>query len=113
MKIPGSAFKGVTVTWTNAPATITLNRSTLPSPDTTDPLEQKLIQAVVTHETGHALGLGDVPAPGVNIRECAKHAHEAQCRQRWGNITEPQPADIALYCLRWGGTSAGIIRCRS
>ena len=38
VEIPGSAFKGVTVTWTHAPATITLNRSTLPPPETTDPV---------------------------------------------------------------------------
>jgi hypothetical protein len=107
VEIPGSAFKGVTVTWTHAPATITLNRSTLPSPQTTDPLQQELIRAVVTHETGHALGLGDVPTPGVNIRECANMLMKRSIDKGGGHFTAPQPADIALYCMRWGGTICG------
>jgi hypothetical protein len=107
VEIPGSAFKGVTVTWTHAPATITLNRSTLPPPETTDPLQQELIQVVVTHETGHALGLGDVPTPGVNIRECANMLMKRSVDKGGGHFTEPQPADIALYCMRWGGTICG------
>ena len=105
--IPGSAFKGVTVTWSDAPATITLNQAVLPSPETTDPLEQQLILAVVTHETGHALGLGDVPVPGVNIRECANMLMKRSVDKGGGRITEPQPGDIALYCARWGGTICG------
>jgi hypothetical protein len=107
VEIPGSAFKGVTVTWTHAPATITLNRSTLPPPETTDPLQQELIRAVVTHETGHALGLGDVPVPGVNIRECANMLMKRSVDKGGGHVTEPQPADIALYCMRWGGAICG------
>src|SRR5215207_5282335 len=107
VEIPGSAFKGVTVTWANAPSTITLNRSTLPPPETTDPLEQKLLRAVVTHETGHALGLGDVPTPGVNIRECANMLMKRSVDKGGGHFTEPQLADIALYCIRWGGTICG------
>jgi hypothetical protein len=107
VEIPGSAFKGVTVTWTHAPATITLNRSTLPPPETTDPLQQELLLAVVTHETGHALGLGDVPTPGVNIRECANMLMKRSVDKGGGHFTEPQPADVALYCLRWGGTICG------
>src|SRR5215207_2365037 len=107
VEIPGSAFKGVTVTWTHAPATITLNRSTLPPPETTDPLRQELIRAVVTHETGHALGLGDVPTPGVNIRECANMLMKRSVDKGGGHFTEPQLADVALYCMRWGGTICG------
>ncbi len=109
VEIPGSAFKGVTVTWTRAPATITLNRSTLPSAETTDPLQQELIRAVVTHETGHALGLGDVPTPGVNIRECANMLMKRSVDKGGGHIIEPQPADIELYCMRWGGTICGDV----
>ena len=105
--IPGTAFKGVTVTWTHAPATITLNRATLPLPDTTDPVEQDLIRTVVTHETGHALGLGDVPAPGVNIRECANMLMKRSVDKGGGRFTGPQPGDIALYCMRWGGAICG------
>ena len=107
VEIPGSAFKGVTVTWANAPSTITLNRSTLPPPETTDPLQQELIRAVVTHETGHALGLGDVPTPGVNIRECANMLMKRSVDKGGGHFTEPQLADVALYCMRWGGTICG------
>src|SRR5215218_7169417 len=107
VEIPGSAIKGVTVTWAHAPATVTLNRSMLPSPETTDPLEQELIRAVVTHETGHALGLGDVPTPGVNIRECANMLMKRSVDKGGGHITEPQPADIVLYCMRWGGAICG------
>ncbi len=107
VSIPGSAFKGVTVTWSHAPATITFNRAGLPSPETTDPREQELIQAVVTHETGHALGLGDVPAPGVTIRECANMLMKRSVEKGGGHFTEPQPGDIALYCMRWGGTICG------
>jgi hypothetical protein len=103
VEIPGFAIKGVTVTWADAPATITLNRATLPSPDTADPLQQELILAVMTHETGHALGLGDVPTPGVNIRECANMLMKRSVDKGGGRFTEPQPADIALYCMRWGG----------
>ena len=107
VKIPGSAFKGVTVTWSNAPATITLNQATLPPPETTDPFEQELIRAVVTHETGHALGLGDVPVPGVNIRECANMVMKRSVDKGGGHITEPQAGDVALYCMRWGGAICG------
>ena len=107
VEIPGSAFKGVTVTWSHAPATITINRSTMPSPETADPLEQDLIRAVMTHETGHALGLGDVPTPGVNIRECANMLMKRSVDKGGGHVTEPQPADIALYCMRWGGSICG------
>jgi len=107
VEIPGSAFKGVTVTWAHAPTTITLNRSMLPPPETTDPTQQELILAVVTHETGHALGLGDVPTPGVNIRECANMLMKRSVDKGGGHFTEPQPADVALYCMRWGGTICG------
>src|SRR5215217_3560742 len=107
VEIPGSAFKGVTVTWANAPSTITLNRSTLPPPETTDPLQQELIRAVVTHETGHALGLGDVPTPGVNIRECANMLMKRSVDKGGGHFTEPQLADVALYCMRWRGAICG------
>jgi hypothetical protein len=103
VRIPGAGFKGVTVTWTNAPATVTLNRDALPSPDTADPIEKELIQAVMTHETGHALGLGDVPSPGVNIRECATMLMKRSVDKGGGHITEPRAGDIALYCMRWGG----------
>ncbi len=102
-EIPGSGFKGVTVTWSHAPATVTLNRAALPSPETTDAAEQDLIRAVVTHETGHALGLGDVPAPGVNIRECGNMLMKRSVDKAGGHILAPQPGDIALYCMRWGG----------
>ena len=104
VRIPGAGFKGVTATWANAPATVTLNRAALPAPDTVDPIEQELIQAVMAHETGHALGLGDVPAPGVNIRECAAMLMKRSVDKGGGRFAEPQAADIALYCMRWGGT---------
>jgi hypothetical protein len=101
--IPGSPFKGVTVTWAHAPATVTLNLATMPAPDTSDPHEQEVIQAVVTHEMGHALGLGDVPPPGVTIRECAHMLMKRSVDKGDGAFTAPQPGDIVLYCMRWGG----------
>ena len=73
------------MTWANAPSTITLNRSTLPPPETTDPLQQELIRAVVTHETGHALGLGRAHARRQHSR-MREHAHEAECRQGRGTL---------------------------
>ncbi len=103
VRIPGAGFKGVTATWTNAPATITLNREALPPPDTADPVEREEIRAVMTHETGHALGLGDVPSPGVNIRECGTMLMKRSVDKGGGRITAPQAGDIALYCMRWGG----------
>jgi hypothetical protein len=104
VRIPGAGFKGVTATWNNAPATVTLNRDALPAPDAADAAAQELLRAVMTHETGHALGLGDVPAPGVNIRECAAMLMKRSVDKGGGRIDEPQVADIALYCMRWGGT---------
>jgi hypothetical protein len=105
--VPGSAFKGVTVTWSNAPATVTLNLAQLPAPDTNDPQEREEILAVMTHETGHALGLGDVPPPGVTIRECANMLMKRSVDKGGGAFTLPQPGDVALYCLRWGGQVCG------
>ena len=70
-------------------------------------MQQELIRAVVTHETRHVLGLGDVPAPGVNIRECANMLMKRSVDKGGGHFTEPQPADVALYCMRWGGTICG------
>ena len=103
VRIPGAAFKGVTATWSNAPATVTLNREALPPPNTADLVEQELVRAVVTHETGHALGLGDVPAPGVTIRECGDMLMKRSVDKGGGHIAEPRAGDIALYCMRWGG----------
>jgi hypothetical protein len=105
--IPGAAFKGVTVTWSQAPATITLNLAALPPPETADRHGRETILAVLTHETGHALGLGDVPQPGVAIRECANMLMKRSVDKGGGAFTEPQPGDIALYCMRWGGTVCG------
>lgn len=101
--IPDWSFKGVTVTWTNAPTTITLNRAWLPPPETSNLEDQKLVRAVMTHEFGHALGLGDVPFPGVNVRECGEMVMKRSVDKAGGRITEPQPGDITLYCMRWGG----------
>jgi hypothetical protein len=106
-RIPGSAFKGVTVTWSNAPSTVTLNLATLPPPDTEDPRERETILAVMAHETGHALGLGDVPPPGVTIRECANMLMKRSVDKGGGAFTVPQPGDVALYCMRWGGSVCG------
>jgi hypothetical protein len=106
-RIPGSAFKGVTVTWSNAPSTVTLNLATLPPPDTEDPRERETILAVLAHETGHALGLGDVPPPGVTIRECANMLMKRSVDKGGGAFTVPQPGDVALYCMRWGGSVCG------
>ena len=64
------------------------------------------------HETGHALGLGDVPTPGVNIRECANMLMKRSVDKGGGHFTEPQPADVAL--LHAGvEPSAGMVRRRS
>jgi hypothetical protein len=105
--VPSTIFKGVTVTWTNAPATITLNRSTLPAPDTSDTAQITTLRAVVTHEFGHALGLGDVPPPGVTIRECANMLMKRSVDRGGGPMTAPQPGDVALYCMHWGGVICG------
>jgi hypothetical protein len=105
--IPGAGFKGVTVTWEHAPATITLNQAALPAAKGADRAGRELLRAVMTHETGHALGLGDVPAPGVNIRECGEMLMKRSVDKGGGRITEPQPGDIALYCMRWGGAICG------
>jgi hypothetical protein len=105
--VPSTIFKGVTVTWTNAPATITLNQATLPAPDTSDAAQITTLLAVVTHEFGHALGLGDVPPPGVTIRECANMLMKRSVDRGGGAFTAPQPGDVALYCLRWGGVICG------
>ena len=43
---------------------------------------------MVTHETGHALGLGDVPTPGVNIRECANMLMKRSVDKGGGHFTE-------------------------
>jgi hypothetical protein len=107
VRIPGSGFKGVTVTWSHAPATVTLNLAALPPPETADPRDQERLLAVVTHETGHALGLGDVPTPGVNIRECANMLMKRSVDKGGGAFTEPQPGDIALYCMRWSAPICG------
>lgn len=105
--VPSTIFKGVTVTWTNAPATITLNQATLPLPDTLDEAQHTTLLAVVTHEFGHALGLGDVPPPGVTIRECANMLMKRSVDRGGGAFAVPQPGDVALYCLRWGGAICG------
>ena len=86
VEIPGSAFKGVTVTWAHAPTTITLNRSTLPPPETTDPLA-----AGADPSRGHPR---DRARAGVGRRADARrqhprmreHAHEAECRQGRGTL---------------------------
>jgi hypothetical protein len=88
---PDSPFKGVTVTWTHAPATITLNRASLPPPDSPDPGQQEVIRSVLAHETGHALGLGDVPPPGVTIRECAGMLMKRSVDKGGGAFTTPLP----------------------
>jgi hypothetical protein len=98
-----SPFKGVTVTWEHAPATITLNSGSLPAPESANPADQATIRAVLAHEMGHALGLGDVPPPGVTIRECANMLMKRSVDKGGGALPGPQPGDIALYCLRWGG----------
>lgn len=108
--VPDSAFKGATVTWSNAPATISLNLAHLPEPNTTDTQERDEILAVMTHETGHALGLGDVPPPGVTIRECANMLMKRSVDKGGGPFTLPQAGDIALYCMRWGGSVCQGIR---
>lgn len=105
--IPGSTFKGVTVTWSKAPSTITLNLATMPPAGSTDAHDQQVILSVMAHETGHALGLGDVPAPGVTIRECANMLMKRSVDKGGGAFIAPQVGDIALYCQRWGGPICG------
>lgn len=59
-----SPFKGVTVTWTHAPATITLNSGALPAPESANPDDQATIARCSRTRRGIPSGSATCYRPG-------------------------------------------------